>query len=139
MKNIILKTLFVAAITVVILTWRQPIISIIEKRIINKELKEKINLKDSLEQIVQRVKNNTEEKRKEARKMGYSKNEETMLKIINPNTKKENDKVITNAVLSISAVVIFFLVIILAALSKKKSEPKSESESESEPEPESEK
>jgi phosphotransferase system glucose/maltose/N-acetylglucosamine-specific IIC component len=124
MKEAVLKILLIVIAIFAAFAWRQPIISVIDKINIEKELKEKTNEKDSLSRVVERIKENSEEKRRTARQMGYSKKGETMLKIVTPDAEKENEKVMTNALLSISAALILFLVIILAFSSKKKSKPK---------------
>ena len=120
MKSTVFRILFVGAVIIVIFAWLPSVVEVIREKNDEKELREKLEIKDSLEQVVARIKNNAEEKRKEARRMGYSKNEETMLKIVSPNIKKENDKTITNIILLISACVIFILVTIFAVLAKKK-------------------
>ncbi|MDR0304787.1 MAG: septum formation initiator family protein [Chitinispirillales bacterium] len=128
MKNPIFKILVAGVIIVVAFAWRQPIIYFIDKTKIQKELKEKTAEEDSLRQIVQTIKDNAEEKRKTARKLGYSKNDEIMIKIVTPDDEKESKKVKTNAFLSISAVLVFFLIITFAVSSRNNDKTKLKSE-----------
>ena len=110
MRTLIFRILFVVTLIIVILAWKQPIVSMVDKTRLNNELKEKQNERDSLGQVIERIKNNPEEKRKEARRSGYSKNDEMMLKIITPDIEKESEKIKTNVILLLSALITIILV-----------------------------
>jgi len=131
MKYPVSKIVVLAAAVIVAAAWYQPFVSFLEKTKVDKELQEKKNEKDSLRLIVQKIKDDSEEKRRTARNLGYSKQGETMLKIITPDSEKEIKKIGISTILSVSATAVALLVVFFAAVSSKKTEiPKESEESE---------
>jgi len=125
MKYPVSTIVIAVAAFAVALAWYQPLISVLEMAKVDKELQEKKNEKDSLRIIVRKIKDDSEEKRRTARNLGYSKQGETMLKIITPDSEKEIKKLKISTILSISATAVIFLVAFFTvAFSRKTETPK---------------
>ena len=104
------------------MVWTRPVKALFfDKKRVENELKAKTNEKDSLERVLKGVREDPNNLERTVRNNGYSKKDETMLKIISPDSEKETRNFeITFFLLLASAVIV--LLVILFAIPQKNNE-----------------
>ncbi|MCL2844815.1 MAG: hypothetical protein FWE23_05120 [Chitinivibrionia bacterium] len=128
-RVLVFKLIIAVAIIAVAVVSARPIRAIFFDRAQTKSImKSKIAEKDSLQNILRGIKEDPNNLERVVRNSGYSRKNETMLKIIAPDRESENRRIETGLFLGIAAATIILLIILFAVPVKTKEEKNKEEE-----------
>jgi len=120
-KTFAFKILIAAAIISVAVTAVRPLRAFLFDRARSQNtLENKIAQRDSLQNVLQGIRENPNNLERVVRNSGYSRANETMLKIIAPDQERENRRLETTLILAIAAATVILLIILFAIPVKSK-------------------
>lgn len=128
MKVRIFKLIIAAAIIAVAVVSIRPARALFDRTQTQNTMRSKIAERDSLRSILQGIREDPNNLERVVRNSGYSRTNETMLKIIAPDRESENRRIETSLLLGIATATIILLIILFAIPVKSKGEKNKEEE-----------
>jgi short-subunit dehydrogenase involved in D-alanine esterification of teichoic acids len=124
----IFKLIIAAAIIAVAVVSIRPARALFDRTQTQNTMRSKIAERDSLRSILQGIREDPNNLERVVRNSGYSRTNETMLKIIAPDRESENRRIETSLLLGIATATIILLIILFAIPVKSKGEKNKEEE-----------
>ena len=128
MKVRIFKLIIAAAIIAVAVVSIRPARALFDRTQTQNTMRSKVAERDSLRSILQGIREDPNNLERVVRNSGYSRTNETMLKIIAPDRESENRRIETSLLLGIATATIILLIILFAIPVKSKGEKNKEEE-----------
>jgi len=121
-KIYVFKLIIAAAIIAVAVVSIRPARALFDRAQTQNTMKTKVAERDSLKSVLQGIREDPNNLERVVRNSGYSRRNETMLKIIAPDRESENRRIETSLLLAIAAATIVLLIILFAIPVKNKEE-----------------